>query len=267
MAAAIGAAGSSASASASDGHGVLFTEEAVATGAIVEAFQEEAVKCSRTVLLGPGPHATRCAETPFFDTFRDTRRRLIDEGETLDDVRLKLETLNLGRLRVASKGIARVEDGERPAYLSLDKEHQRTEGMYMIGQVAALRSATCRVADLHRTVSIDSSTLLANRPTTFVPTGPESAAAALSADIAIVGVGCLLPRNRRADAVAEDPRQGRRHHRDPARSLRLGSLLRHGPARARQGVSKWGGFLGEILRPGEMRDPRPRCPRSIRSSF
>src|SRR5262249_47001078 len=114
------------------GTAYLFTEEAVATGAIVEGFQEEAVKCSRTVLLESGPgHATRCADTPFFALFRQTRRRLLDEGRNRDDVRLSLETLNLGRLRVASKGIAHAADGfhEQPAYVAVDKETQRADGM------------------------------------------------------------------------------------------------------------------------------------------
>jgi NAD(P)H-dependent flavin oxidoreductase YrpB (nitropropane dioxygenase family) len=176
------------------GTAYLFTEEAVATGAIVEAFQEEAVKCSRTVLLESGPgHATRCAETPFFDTFRETRRQLLAEGENLDDVRLKLETLNLGRLRVASKGIARAGDGDQPAHISLDKEKQRTDGMYMIGQVAALRRATCRVAELHHAVSVESTEILESRPIASPTTASAQPAAALSAEIAIVGVGCLLP--------------------------------------------------------------------------
>ena len=85
----------------------------------------EAVKCSRTVLLESGPgHATRCADTPFFDVFRQTRRRLLEQRENPDDVRMKLESLNLGRLRVASKGIGRADEtqGERPAYVTFDKD-------------------------------------------------------------------------------------------------------------------------------------------------
>jgi acyl transferase domain-containing protein/NAD(P)H-dependent flavin oxidoreductase YrpB (nitropropane dioxygenase family) len=230
------------------GTAYLFTEEAVSTGAIVEAFQEEAVKCSRTVLLESGPgHATRCADTPFFDTFRETRRRLIGEGTNLDDVRMKLETLNLGRLRVASKGIARGGEGDQPAYLSLDKEKQRSEGMYMIGQVAALRKATCRVAELHRTVSIDGTALLDRTPVTSVTTAFEQPATSLSSDIAIIGMGCLLPHASdvrtlwgkildKADAIGEIPR-------DRFDSDRYYDADRH----ARDKIySKWGGFLGEI---------------------
>jgi acyl transferase domain-containing protein len=232
------------------GTAYLFTEEAVATGAIVEGFQEEAVKCARTVLLESGPgHATRCADTPFYDAFRETRRRLMGQGQNLDEVRLKLESLNLGRLRVASKGITRSGEGvaEQPAYLVVDKEQQRTEGMYMIGQVAALRSSTCRVADLHRAVSIDSSALLESRPISVVAPPAAQPAASLSCDIAIVGVGCLLPHASdartlwgkiidKADAIGEIPHD------------RFDSTRYYDPDRqARDKIySKWGGFLGEV---------------------
>jgi acyl transferase domain-containing protein/NAD(P)H-dependent flavin oxidoreductase YrpB (nitropropane dioxygenase family) len=231
------------------GTAYLFTEEAVATGAIVEAFQDEAVKCSRTVLLESGPgHATRCADTPFFDTFRETRRQLIEQGEGSDDIRLKLETLNLGRLRVASKGITRGNgDPDTPAYTSINKEQQRTEGMYMIGQVAALRNATCRVADLHSAVALGGTALLESRPISSIADEAEPPATALGCEIAIVGVGCLIPHASdartlwsrildKADGIGEIP------------SDRFDSTRYYDPdRRARDKIySKWGGFLGEI---------------------
>jgi NAD(P)H-dependent flavin oxidoreductase YrpB (nitropropane dioxygenase family) len=89
------------------GTAYLFTEEAVASGAIVRGFQEEAVRCDRTALLETGPgHATRCVETSYVQAFLDEKRRLVRECRSPEDIRLALEELNLGRLRMASKGIA-----------------------------------------------------------------------------------------------------------------------------------------------------------------
>ena len=230
------------------GTAYLFTEEAVATGAIVGTFQEEAVKCSRTVLLESGPgHATRCADTPFFDAFRETRRRLLDQGADRDDVRMKLETLNLGRLRIASKGIARAEGVHDATHISVDEDQQRNEGMYMIGQVAALHNATCRIADLHHSVAVGATDLLAMTHATTIAEAPESPAAALSASIAVVGVGCILPHatdartlwNKvlgKADAITEIPRDrfDIDKYYDPNR-------------RARDKIySRSGGFLPEV---------------------
>ncbi len=58
------------------GSAYLFTEEIVASGAIVPQFQQEVIDCERTVNLESGPgHASRCAYTPFAeDFFRDADR-------------------------------------------------------------------------------------------------------------------------------------------------------------------------------------------------
>ncbi len=90
------------------GTAYLFTEEAVAAGAVVRGFQRAALECERTVLLHTAPgHATRCAATPYADTFEATRRRLTETGTEPRLMWEELEGLNLGRLRIASKGLRR----------------------------------------------------------------------------------------------------------------------------------------------------------------
>jgi NAD(P)H-dependent flavin oxidoreductase YrpB (nitropropane dioxygenase family) len=121
------------------GTAYLFCEEAVASGAITPTFQDEALACDRTVLLETAPgHATRCAETPFVGAFRDARARLEGEGRPPQEVWGELETLNLGRLRIASKGLVR----EGAELRRVDERELRDEGMFMIGQVATLRHRT-----------------------------------------------------------------------------------------------------------------------------
>ncbi|HEX6166588.1 MAG TPA: nitronate monooxygenase, partial [Acidimicrobiales bacterium] len=118
------------------GTAYLFTAEAVAAGAISDEFQAQALACRRTALLESGPgHVTRCAETPFVDLFEETRRRLVDEGVEPQARWAELEGLNLGRLRVASKGLRREGD----ELVSVDRDVQRDEGMFMIGDVATMR--------------------------------------------------------------------------------------------------------------------------------
>ena len=58
------------------GTAYLFTHEAVSAGAILEEFQNQALRCEETALLQSGVGIyTRCAETPFCDEFDETRRR------------------------------------------------------------------------------------------------------------------------------------------------------------------------------------------------
>ncbi len=174
------------------GTSYLFTKEAVTGGAIVQGFQDEAVKCNDTVLLESGVgHATRAARTDFARYFADLKRKLVRQGASADDTRDALEALNLGRLRMASKGIRRAESEEEKQlgrYIQLDASAQQNEGMYMIGQVAALRDGVCTIEELHEDVSRGGAELLkAQRPAKL------SMPIDRPCDIAIVGMDCLFP--------------------------------------------------------------------------
>ena len=121
------------------GTAYLFTDEAVRGNAIVENFQREALECTGTVLLESGTgHSTRCVPTPFHETFKQTKRRLAAEGRPAEEIEAELENLNLGRLRIASKGIARhpKADSGGPRFVPVEADRQHVEGMYMIGQLA-----------------------------------------------------------------------------------------------------------------------------------
>ncbi|MEU5249269.1 nitronate monooxygenase, partial [Streptomyces asoensis] len=63
------------------GTAYLFTEEAVAHGAIRPLFQRQVVDAERTTLLESAPgHATRCLPSPFAAGYREQERRLRAEG-------------------------------------------------------------------------------------------------------------------------------------------------------------------------------------------
>src|SRR5205085_832708 len=132
------------------GTAYLFTHEAVAAGAIEPGFQAQAIACERTVLLETSPgHATRCADTAYAAEFAREKQRLEAARVPAKEMRAALEQLNLGRLRIAAKGLRR--EGEEIARVGADA--QQREGMYMIGQVAALRRGTCSISELHREVA------------------------------------------------------------------------------------------------------------------
>ncbi|WP_149262262.1 type I polyketide synthase [Actinomadura sp. K4S16] len=169
------------------GTAYLFTTEAVAAGAIPPGYQEVALGCGGTALLESAPgHATRCARTPYVQVFEETRRELEQVGTPRDEVWRRLEKLNLGRLRVASRGLRR----DTP----VDADVQRSDGLYPMGQVAALRSATTRIAVLHEQVTSGATAFLAARAAELGVAGPAAPAGGGSpADIAIIGMDCVLP--------------------------------------------------------------------------
>lgn len=207
------------------GTAYLFTEEAVAGGAIVPRFQEEALGCDETVLLQTSHgHAIRCIATPYCGVFDDEKRRLQKEGKSHEEVVKALEWMNMGRLRIASKGLDRVSGNGSAAALrpgsngkghglngggghalngaaapakprsglaTLPDAEQYDRGMYMIGQVAALHREVVSVARLHEDVSLGAQDILDACPDAELA---APATAQPPCDIAIIGMSCCFPK-------------------------------------------------------------------------
>lgn len=178
------------------GTAYLFTKEAVESGSIVPAFQETLLTCTETVTLETGAgHASRAAMSPFAAEFAARRRELEAQGVGAEDMREALESLTLGRLRIASKATERQGDD----LLTVPEERQLAEGMYMIGQAAQLRDEVTTIDALHREIGEGSAALLAAAADTPRPV-PARPAAPRPADVAIVGLSAMLPG---ADDVAD----------------------------------------------------------------
>ncbi|MEU9454241.1 SDR family NAD(P)-dependent oxidoreductase [Streptomyces sp. NPDC048277] len=219
------------------GTAYLFTEEAVDRGAIQPLFQRQVMAATSTALLETAPgHATRCVPSPFTLNYLKFEAELRADG--VPDRRLweELERLNVGRLRIASKGVDREDGGE---LTHVDEQRQLNDGMFMAGEVAVLRSATTTVAALHHAVTDGAAEFLARRPEPEEHGEPPAPA---PLDVAVVGMACMFPQapdlatfwaNVVAghDAVTEVPPE----RWDPAVHHADGST-----------TSKWGGFLPPI---------------------
>ncbi|WP_396448600.1 beta-ketoacyl synthase N-terminal-like domain-containing protein, partial [Actinomadura sp.] len=175
------------------GTAYLFTQEAVAAGAIAPGYQEVALACEGTALLETAPgQAVRCARTPYVETFEETRRELEQAGTPEPEVRRRLEKLNSGRLHLASRGLR--------LGTPVDPVRQRSEGMYAMGQAAALRSARTGIADLHEQVTSGATAFLAARAAELgIGAADAAREPARPAGIAIIGMGCVAPGARDTD--------------------------------------------------------------------
>ena len=218
------------------GTAYLFTREAVAAGAIEPAFQQAAVACTETVLLETAPgHATRCADTGYVRAFRAERERLQRAGVPAQAMWQALEELNLGRLRIAAKGIRR--DGD--ALVRVDADEQRREGMVMLGQVAALRAGVTTVAALHRDVAEGAGGVLA-----AAARAVAAQADARAADVAIVGMATILPGAPDLEAFWANVVAGVNSVREvPADRWRVDEFYDGKSMSGEMTPSKWGGFL------------------------
>lgn len=229
------------------GTAYLFTAEAVSTGAILPQFQKTALACRETDLLETSPgHVTRCARTPYVTQFTEEKLRLTRQGAAPEEMWAALESLNLGRLRVASKGLRR--DGDE--LVNISPQEQRNEGLFMIGDVATLRRSVVTASELHEDVSVHSSELIGSITVPHVePTGAATAAQPATR-VAIIGMACVLPGAANledlwgnivsgADSITEVPGERwdvDRYYDPEATTVGAG----------RKTPSKWGGFLPRV---------------------
>ncbi|HJQ45298.1 MAG TPA: SDR family NAD(P)-dependent oxidoreductase [Amycolatopsis sp.] len=227
------------------GSAYLFTKEAVADGAVLPAFQRQVLAAETTVLLETAPgHATRCVASPFTARFEALREDLRARGLADRQVWQELEEVNVGRLRVASKGVRR----QGAELVSVAEPEQLAEGLFMAGQVAVLRAEVTTIGDLHRAVTVDAAEFALQRARDLrerygvVPVTEPEAPPPL--DIAIVGMACAFPGApdlarfwanvvHGVDAVTEVPAD------------RWDSGVYFGQGEGRT-PSKWGGFLPQI---------------------
>jgi acyl transferase domain-containing protein len=202
------------------------------------------VAAEATVVLETAPgHATRCLPSPFTREFAAVRSELLAEGTAEREVWQRLEELNVGRLRIASKGLRR--DGAD--LVEVDEAAQHDDGLFMAGQVAVLRSATTDLATLHSDVTAGAVEFLAARSGPAAVTDERTAPPPL--DVAIVGMSAMFPGAQDVptfwanilagvDLITEVP--GDRW--DVERYFTEDSS----PSTGDRTYSKWGGFLPQI---------------------
>ena len=231
------------------GTAYLFTKEAVTSGAIVPKFQEAALACDETVLLETGPgHAIRCVNSPYKEIFDEKRKKMEADGLGKNELREELELMNLGRLRVASKGLARGEagsaSGSKLVKISADK--QWSDGMYMIGQVAVMHDKTTTIKELHQELSSDADAYLKSLSPKQVKV-KETEPRKQDDPIAIIGMSCLFPKANdletfwqniinKVDCIEEIPQD----------QWDWSSLYSEDALARDKIYSKWGGFLRDI---------------------
>ncbi|WP_022975553.1 type I polyketide synthase [Nevskia ramosa] len=223
------------------GTAYLFTQEIVDSGAVVKGFRDAAISCDKTVNFETGPgHSTRCVDTPFFREFRDARKELLREGVGADELRDRLEDMNMGRMRVASKGLNRDASGQ---IVEVSEADQYKDGMFMIGQVATLRDSVVTLDALHREVTEGGMAMLravvAGKATRKQEAKPS--------DIAIVGVGTLLPKATNAEKYWENIVDQVCVIGEVPKDRWDWKMYFDADRKARDKVySRWGGFLDEV---------------------
>ena len=220
------------------GSAYIATKEAVETQAINALFQQQVIDSESTALLETAPgHATRGLNTPFVEYFAKQKEEMAAQGLDRKEIWAKLEELNVGRLRLATKGIERVGG----KLVERDEQTQRDAGMYMIGQLAAMRQQVCSMAELHDSVSDAANSLLQAAPI------PAFFSEQKSQPIAIIGMECIYPGSPDLESYWSNIIEGRDLTSEvPAE--RWNSDIHYGTNARDKGQtpSKWGGFIDDV---------------------
>ena len=244
------------------GSAYLFTEESVKYAAITPEYQKQALACTSTRLLRSGSgHASSCMETPFVEKFYTQKQKLALSGKSSAEITKELELMNIGRLKLASKGILTTyqesHDKDYATHIQIeetkvDEETQRKEGLFMIGQVARLHDSRFTIKELHEIVTTQSFEFLKNVPDPVPKQGSNSPkerfAMHRNEDIAIVGMACFLPEaNNIIEYWHNIINQVCAIKEIPENRWKIDEFFDANRRSSDKSYSKWGGFLKDIL--------------------
>jgi len=208
------------------GTALFFTREIVAEGQITLAYQHAALEAEQTVLVGATVNLPlRCAPNAWTDEAVAQERAWLARGMPTGERRQRVEHHNLGRTRIAARGIERLPEWgtapDVPHYREVPEARQADEGAFTMGQGATVTRSVRTVAEVMADLTAGARALLDAPPATArwgppqpvagAPPaeavhergpvvlhprgerGPQPASAATDAPIAVVGLGCILP--------------------------------------------------------------------------
>ncbi|MDR2122345.1 MAG: SDR family NAD(P)-dependent oxidoreductase [Flavobacteriaceae bacterium] len=221
------------------GTSYLYTEEAVKSGAIVEEYQKQLISKNETILLESAPgQETRSIKSPFTDYFITEKKKLLSSGLSPHEILMKLEDMNVGRLRIASKGIERQND----KLVKISTREQKEKGLYMAGEVTSLINKVTTIEKLHTNVAVDSNKLIEK-----LEESPRHVLASNPIDIAIVGMECIFPEARNLEEYWRNIYLGKDCMSEVPDTRWNKELFYNPDTRDTDYVgSKWGGFIPTI---------------------
>ncbi|NCC94870.1 MAG: hypothetical protein EOM10_16660, partial [Opitutae bacterium] len=178
------------------GSAYLFTEEIVATGAITALYQKVVCNERRTLVMGRTVGlAASTVPSPFSRRIVAEEYRRLRENMPLKARKEAFERDNIGALLIGAKAFC--PDFERlgkeagEACLNyFDEEGQYQSGNFMVGEALAFAAAPTTIADLHSQLMDRKQTLSDNLNRLELATAADGQ---LNDEIAVVGMGCILP--------------------------------------------------------------------------
>ncbi len=174
------------------GSAYLFTQEIIQTGAMKKRYQEILCKTDETVVIGTSVGlASRTAPTEFARITVNLEKEMIKEGKKLEERKRAFEKNNIGSLLIGAKGY--LPDFKRPGekfYTWFDDAAQEEKGNFLVGDSLAYFHETVTIPQVHDRYFKAKETLYRNLGKLEVFSSHRNR---VNDEIAIVGMGCILP--------------------------------------------------------------------------
>ena len=174
------------------GSAYLFTQEIIETGAMKKRYQEILCKMNETVVIGTSVGlASRTAPTEFARMTVNLEKEMIKEGKKLEERKRAFEKNNIGSLLIGAKGY--LPDFKRPGeefYTRFDDDAQEEKGNFLVGDSLAYFDSTVTIPEVHSRYFDLKDALYRNLGQLEIFSSDRNR---FNDEIAIVGMGCILP--------------------------------------------------------------------------
>ncbi|MBU1537160.1 polyketide synthase, partial [Myxococcota bacterium] len=189
----------------------LFTGEIVSTGAITGLYQEVLLKRSETIVIGRTVGlASRTAVSPLSRSMMEDEVRLITEKIPLSERKQLFEERNIGSLLIGAKGYmpdfnAVKEDGTCELIRFNEEEHFE-KGNFLTGDAIVFDREAVTIEAVHQRFMGNKEGLSENLNALEILSSRENT---INDEIAIIGMGCILPDAQNPEELWENIVSGR----------------------------------------------------------
>ncbi len=174
------------------GSAYLFSREIVETGSIKAQYQEIISKENETMVIGESVGlASRTAPNEFARMMIQTERQMIQNRKPLEQRKRSFEKKNIGSLLIGAKGF--LPDFKNPGennFTYFDGSEHLDRGNFLVGDSLAYFNAPISLADIHATLFDHKKSLFQNLGALEIFSSDQNS---INDEIAVVGMGCVLP--------------------------------------------------------------------------
>ncbi|MBU1169725.1 MAG: acyltransferase domain-containing protein, partial [Proteobacteria bacterium] len=195
------------------GSAYLFTKEIVALKGIAPLYQNTLTQSKKTIVTGNTVGLpSRTVPTPFALKLVENEHARIKDGMGLSERKTVFEEENLGSLLISAKGfLPDIHGTNKGKPIRFSDKEQYEKGNFLVGDSLAFLNPGITISQIHDRYFNEKHVLFSHLNRLEIMTSPDSL---IYDDIAVIGMGCILPDAPNPDVLWENILSGRYSIRD-----------------------------------------------------